>query len=75
MLIAPRSCRAFSAAMAWPRMRPLEISTSLGEWWFCRWTVIVIGNSSPTVLAVYGTVGVVDEGSTLGSERISRRSG
>lgn len=52
MLIAPRSCSTFSAAMPWTRNRVFVTSTSLSMWWFCRCTVIVIGNSSPTVLVV-----------------------
>ncbi|GAA3154405.1 hypothetical protein GCM10020001_092560 [Nonomuraea salmonea] len=52
MLIAPRSCSTFSAAMPCSLTRLRVTATSLSMWWFCRCTVIVIGNSSPAVFVV-----------------------
>ncbi len=75
MLIAPRSWRAFSAAMACSRTRLAAMDTSLGTPWWPRWTVIVIGSSSATVAGVSGRVGVVEEVRTCGWETISSRSG
>ena len=75
MLMAPRSCSTSSAAMVSPRMRLSAKATSSGRCGSRWWQTISMSRCSSSVLTVYGRVGLVDEGSTLGSPQILMMSG
>ena len=72
---APRSCRISSAAMVSLRMRLSAKATSSGiegERW---WQTMSMSRCSAMVFFVYGRVGLVEEGMTLGSPATRMMSG
>mmetsp|Transcript_8525 Transcript_8525/g.18656 ORF Transcript_8525/g.18656 Transcript_8525/m.18656 type:complete len:272 (-) Transcript_8525:1560-2375(-) len=73
--IAPRSCRISSAAMVSPRMRLSAKATSSGMFLSRWWQTMSISRCSSIVFTVKGLVGLVEEGSTLGSPHTLIMSG
>ncbi len=71
MLITPRSCSTVSAAMVSARTRLSANATSSGMSWLRWWQTITMSSSSSTELIVYGSVGLVEDGSTFGSPAIA----
>ncbi len=66
MEIAPRSCRMSSAAIVVGRMRDSANARSSGIDGLRWWQTISMSRCSSSVLTVWGLVGLVDDGSTLG---------
>ncbi len=75
MLMIPRSCSTVSAAMVSARTRLSANDTSSGTSWLRWWQTIIMSSSSSTELTPYGSVGLVDDGSTFGSPVTRRMSG
>lgn len=75
ILIAPKSCNTSSAAIVSARIRDSANATSSGidldRWWH----TISMSRCSSSVLRVYGRVGFVLDGSTLGSATTRMMSG
>ena len=72
---APMSCRMSSAAMVVARIRDSAKARSSGTEGFRWWQTISMSRCSATVLTVWGSVGLVEPGSTLGWPAISMMSG
>ena len=75
MEMAPMSWRMSSAAIVSPRMRDSAKATSSGMFLSRWWHTISMSKCSSIVFTVYGRVGLVEEGSTNGSEQILMISG
>ena len=71
----PRSCSTSSAAMVSARMRESANATSSGMSGLRWWQTMSMSRCSSRVLRVYGSVGLVDAGRTLGSPAILMMSG
>src|SRR6202041_2405154 len=66
MEIAPRSCSTSSAAIVVGRIRDSANARSSGIEEFRWWHTMSMSRCSSRVLRVYGRVGLVEDGSTLG---------
>lgn len=75
ILMAPRSCSTSSAAMVSARMRDSANATSSGMFLDRWWHTISMSRCSSSVLRVYGRVGFVLLGSTLGCSTTLMMSG
>ena len=75
MLSTPRSCSTSSAASVSARMRDWANAMSSGLAGLRWWVTTVIQKRLSVVSVVYGRVGLVDDGSTLGREAIAMMSG
>ncbi|CAM5468805.1 hypothetical protein SFUMM280S_02909 [Streptomyces fumanus] len=73
--IAPRSCSTSSAPMVEGRMRDSAKARSSGTAGLRWWQTISMSRCSSTVLTVNGRVGLVELGSTCGSETTVMMSG
>ncbi len=71
----PRSCSTSSAAIVSARMRLSANATSSGTPGLRWWQTMSMSRCSSSVLTVYGRVGLVDDGSTLGSAAMRMMSG
>src|SRR5215472_12172069 len=71
----PRSCSTSSAAIVSARIRLSANATSSGTPGFRWWQTISMSRCSASVFTVYGRVGLVEEGSTLGWAAIRMMSG
>ena len=71
----PRSWSTVSAAIVSARTRESANATSSGMSWDRWWHTITMSSSSSTEFTVYGSVGFVDDGRTLGLDAILRMSG
>ena len=75
MLIRPRSWKTVSAAMVSARTRESAKATSSGMSCDRWWQTITMSSSSSTEFTVYGSVGLVEAGSTFGMPETRRMSG
>mmetsp|Transcript_59682 Transcript_59682/g.119798 ORF Transcript_59682/g.119798 Transcript_59682/m.119798 type:complete len:314 (-) Transcript_59682:547-1488(-) len=75
MEIAPRSCNTSSAAMVCPRIldsaKEMSSGMALDKWWH----TMSMSRCSSSVFTVYGLVGLVEEGTTLGTPHTVMMSG
>ena len=69
------SWSTFSAAMVSARTRLSANATSEGTFGLRLWQTMIMSNSSACVLMPYGSVGLVELGSTLGSPATLMMSG
>mmetsp|Transcript_4792 Transcript_4792/g.16709 ORF Transcript_4792/g.16709 Transcript_4792/m.16709 type:complete len:425 (+) Transcript_4792:39-1313(+) len=75
MDIAPMSCSTSSAAMVSPLMRLSAKATSSGMFLSRWWHTMSMSRCSSSVFLVKGLVGLVDDGSTLGTPHTLMMSG